>query len=65
MEILKQNCRKVKETPNTGDRGVDLIASIDNLRICIQSKNHKKILGNKALQEISSAKNIGRELRLY
>ncbi len=56
MEILKQNGWKVKETPNTGDQGVDLIASIDNLRICIQCKNHKKIIGNKAVQEISAGK---------
>ena len=30
MEILKQNGWNVKETPNTGDQGVDIIASIDN-----------------------------------
>ena len=56
MEILKQNGWKVKETPNTGDQGVDLIASIDSLRICIQCKNHKKIIGNKAVQEISAGR---------
>ena len=55
-EILKQNGWKVKETPNTGDQGVDLIASIDNLRICIQCKNHKKVIGNKAVQEISAGR---------
>ena len=56
MEILKQNGWKVKETPNTGDQGVDLIASIDSLRICIKCKNHKKIIGNKAVQEISAGR---------
>ena len=56
MEILKKNGWKVKETPNTGDQGVDLIASIDNLRICIQCKNHKKVVGNTAVQEISAGK---------
>ena len=56
MEILKQNGWDVKETPNTGDQGVDLIASIDNLRICIQCKNHKKVIGNKAVQEISAGR---------
>ena len=50
MEILKKNGWKVKETPITGDQGVDLIASIDNLRICIQCKNHKKAVGNNAVQ---------------
>ena len=56
MEILKKNGWKVKETPNTGDQGVDLIASIDNLRICIQCKNHKKVVGNNAVQEISAGR---------
>ncbi len=56
MEILKKNGWKVKETPITGDQGVDLIASIDNLRICIQCKNHKKAVGNNAVQEISAGK---------
>ena len=56
MEILIENGWKVKATPNTGDQGVDLIASIDNLRICIQCKNHKKPVGNKAVQEISAGK---------
>ena len=56
MEILKQNGWNVKETPNTGDQGVDIIASIDNLRICIQCKDHQKVVGNKAVQEISAGK---------
>ena len=56
MEILKNSGWNVKETPNTGDQGVDLIASIDNLRICIQCKNHKKPVGNNAVQEISAGK---------
>ncbi len=56
MEILKENGWRVKETPNTGDQGVDLIASIENLRICIQCKDHKKAVGNSAVQEISAGK---------
>jgi len=56
MEILKQNGWEVKETPNTGDQGVDLIASINDLRICIQCKDHEKAIGNKAVQEISAGK---------
>ena len=50
MEILKQKGWNVKETPNTGDQGVDLITSIKNLRICIQCKDHIKVVGNKAVQ---------------
>jgi len=56
MEILKQNGWEVKETPITGDQGVDLIASINDLRICIQCKDHEKAIGNKAVQEISAGK---------
>ena len=56
MNILKQHGWEVKETPNTGDQGVDLIASINDLRICIQCKNHEKAVGNKAVQEISAGK---------
>ena len=56
MEILKNNGWEVKETPITGDQGVDLIASINDLRICIQCKNHNKAIGNKAVQEISAGK---------
>ena len=56
MEILKNSGWKVKETPSSGDQGVDLIASIDGLRVCIQCKNHEKAIGNKAVQEISAGK---------
>ena len=56
MEILKQCGWEVKETPKTGDQGVDLIASINDLRICIQCKDHEKAIGNKAVQEISAGK---------
>ena len=56
MEILKDNGWQVKETPTTGDQGVDIIASIEDVRICIQCKNHNKAIGNKAVQEISAGK---------
>ena len=56
MDILKNSGWQVKETPTSGDQGVDLIATIDDLRICIQCKNHEKAIGNKAVQEISAGK---------
>ena len=56
IEILKHHGWEVKETPKTGDQGVDLIASINDLRICIQCKDHEKAIGNKAVQEISAGK---------
>jgi len=46
----------VKQTPISGDQGVDLIASIDNLRLCIQCKDHQKAIGNKAVQEVYAGK---------
>ena len=47
---------EVKQTPLSGDQGVDLIASIDNLRLCIQCKDHQKAIGNKAVQEVYAGK---------
>ena len=47
---------EVKQTPVSGDQGVDLIASIDDLRLCIQCKDHQKPIGNKAVQEVYSGK---------
>jgi len=47
---------EVKQTPVSGDQGVDLIASIDDLRLCIQCKDHQKAIGNKAVQEIYAGK---------
>ena len=47
---------EVKETPTSGDQGVDLIASIDDLRLCIQCKDHQKAIGNKAVQEVYAGK---------
>ena len=47
---------EVKQTPFSGDQGVDLIASIDDLRLCIQCKDHQKAIGNKAVQEVYAGK---------
>ena len=46
----------MKQTPVSGDQGVDLIASIDDLRLCIQCKDHLKAIGNKAVQEVYAGK---------
>ncbi len=56
LEILKLKGWRVEQTSITGDQGVDLIASIKDLRICIQCKDHIKAIGNKAVQEISAGK---------
>ena len=60
----EQYCKKilqgagwdVEDTPVTGDQGVDLIASIEDLRLCIQCKCFAKPVGNKAVQEIAAGK---------
>ena len=52
QQQLKLQGWEVKRTPISGDQGVDLIASIDNLRLCIQCKDHQKAIGNKAVQEV-------------
>ena len=56
MEILISKGWRVEETPKSGDQGIDLIASIEKYRLCIQCKDHKKPIGNKAVQEVSAGK---------
>ena len=50
--VLRENGWKVQNTPVTGDQGVDLIATIDDVRVCIQCKHYSKPVGNKAVQEV-------------
>ncbi len=47
---------EVKKTPISCDQGFDLIASGDELKLCIQCKDHKKAIGNKAEQKIYTGK---------
>ena len=56
MQMLRSKGWQVEETSITGDQGVDLIASLQELRICIQCKDHIKPIGNKAVQEVSAGK---------
>jgi len=56
FQKLRSQGWEVKATPISGDQGVDLIASIDNIRLCIQCKDHQKAIGNKAVQEIYAGK---------
>ena len=56
MQILISKGWRVEETPKSGDQGIDLIASIEDYRLCIQCKDHKKAIGNKAVQEVSAGK---------
>tara|TARA_Y100000589_G_scaffold324605_1_gene361058 strand:- start:242 stop:1549 length:1308 start_codon:yes stop_codon:yes gene_type:complete len=54
--ILKNAGWVVEDTSTTGDQGVDLIASIEDLRVCIQCKCFEKPVGNKAVQEITAGR---------
>lgn len=44
----------------TGDQGVDLVASMDNIRVCIQCKRYSQPVGNKAVQEVVAGKQFYR-----
>ena len=52
--ILEEAGWEVEDTPTSGDQGVDLIASIEDLRVCIQCKCFAKTVGNKAVQEVAA-----------
>ena len=52
--ILENAGWEVEDTSITGDQGVDLIASIEDVRVCIQCKCFAKAVGNKAVQEIAA-----------
>tara|TARA_B100000963_G_scaffold347957_1_gene354874 strand:+ start:79 stop:948 length:870 start_codon:yes stop_codon:yes gene_type:complete len=56
LQKLRSQGWVVKQTPISGDQGVDLIASIDDFRLCIQCKDHKNAIGNKAVQEVYAGK---------
>ena len=52
--VLEEAGWEVEDTPVSGDQGVDLIASIEDLRVCIQCKCFTKPVGNKAVQEVAA-----------
>ena len=56
FQKLRAQGWEVKQTPVSGDQGVDLIASMNDLRLCIQCKDHQKAIGNKAVQEVYAGK---------
>ena len=52
--ILVKAGWEVEDTPASGDQGVDLIASRDDMRVCIQCKRLKRKVGNGAVQEVAA-----------
>ena len=46
----------VEQTQASNDQGVDLIAQIEDLKVCIQCKRYSNPVGNKAVQEVIAGK---------
>ena len=46
----------VKLTPKTNDQGADLILTRDGIRTAVQAKRYSKPVGNRAVQEVISAR---------
>lgn len=53
---LSQNGWKCRVTQGSGDQGVDIIASRDNITVVFQCKRYEGNVGNSAVQEIISGK---------
>lgn len=48
----------VRQTPVTGDHGADIIAEKDGRRLAVQCKLYAQPVGNKAVQEVHSARSL-------
>lgn len=60
VDVLLASDWQVRTTKNTGDQGVDLIATQGNQIVAIQCKKSQTNIGNKAIQEIvAGAKHYG------
>lgn len=55
-KILKTNGWRARKTKDSGDQGADIIAEKNDLRVVIQCKKYSYNVGNKAVQEVFSAK---------
>lgn len=53
-QLLEAAGWSVSDTAVTGDQGVDLIATKNNSRVCIQCKRYSSPVGNKAVQEVTA-----------
>lgn len=56
--ILNNADFNVSRTPTTGDQGVDLIVTKNNIKIAVQCKFYSKPVGNKAVQEVIAGKDF-------
>tara|TARA_Y100001954_G_scaffold43679_1_gene45255 strand:- start:98 stop:610 length:513 start_codon:yes stop_codon:yes gene_type:complete len=54
--ILQEAGWNVEQTQASNDQGIDLIAQIEDLKVCIQCKRYSNPVGNKAVQEVIAGK---------
>jgi len=57
-DMLQKLGYKAKVTKASQDNGGDILAEKDNIRTIFQCKNYSSTVGNKAIQEVYSAKDI-------
>ena len=53
-ELLRKEGWDALVTQASGDQGVDIVASKNNLRVVLQCKKYRSPVGNKAVQEIAA-----------
>lgn len=56
MNLFRQSGYDVCGTPSTGDQGADMIVTRYGRKIAIQAKRYSSNVGNKAIQEVVSAR---------
>lgn len=54
--LLNQNGWNTQVTQSSGDQGVDVIATKNGIKLAVQCKKYNQPVGNKAVQEIYTAK---------
>jgi restriction system protein len=60
VSILNQNGWDARATQSTGDQGVDIVASINDITAVFQCKRYSQPVGNSAVQEIIAGKSFSR-----
>lgn len=55
-QLLQEAGWNLEQTQASNDQGVDLIAQIEDLKVCIQCKRYSNPVGNKAVQEVIAGK---------
>ena len=64
-ELLKHNNWNITATPKSGDQGADVIADKNGIKIILQCKLYSQPVGNKAVQEVFSAKSYYEATEAY